>query len=614
MRHTPLISCIFVLYLLSLASESIAQRQEDSLQYLKRNLARVFTAAEWMEYKALDSMSGKSFDTSLHLFHRFDPAYVKEIAWQDLGMPCSPIFPLEMNPIRSHGFQLTRDYYQSLFQSDKKYYRTPIALSDLKYTQGAPNLLFLEALHTQNITESWNAGIEYRHSAVSNVYFENLPNRERTRMSTLFSTRLFSSYQSKDSAYISLLDIELHRLRTQESGGLTDIDRFEVFHGQERELNNSAHLSNALNRMNRNQVQYVQQWRKNRMTLKHESLLGREMNRFESDPQSWFQRNYFSEETFDSLRHFSWHNAFWMNLNFHSIALSTALHHGYHRVSQPQQTVGRYNNTGYQMKGTWTAHGKQAFAHWKHDLSGYNKNDYRLMLLWKQDLGRQEAFEANLIWQQRRPDFLQQYFVSNHYIWGLQPLNQERHLHGFLRMQERKDRWNTELQLGQIEEAVYFSNTGIPLQSNEPWRYARIKMHARFKLGVFHFNPQILLQQQSRELWAYPAAVAKISAYANLLVFKGNMRIHTGIDFLANSAYHMNAWNPATRQFIPGTLETPGRQYNLNAFLNAQIRTVRAFILYQRINDHMNIPLYASEGIPQLPAVLRFGIGWTMYN
>lgn len=614
MRQQPIILSSILLILQFLSFNAIAQRQADTLQHLKRNLIRVFSSEEWMELKSLDSTGGSGYDTSLHHFHRFDPAYAKELAWQDLGNPCTPVFSLEMQPLRPHGFQLTRDYYTPLFQQRKQYFRTPIALSDFKYTQGPPNLLFLEAFHTQNITPSWNVGIEYRHCASSNLFYDNLPNRERTRMSTLFSTRLFSSYQSKDSSYLALFDAGVHRLRTQESAGLTDISRYEAFQGRDREFNNTAALGNALNRLNLNQIEYSQLWRKKSVQWKHESALGRDMNRFESAAQSWFRNNYFSNETFDSLRHFYWNNTLWTEMKRGTNKVSAGLHHEYHRVSQPNQTIARYNNVGYQFRAARGIGDNQKNLHWKHDLKGYNQNDFQLNALLKHPAGMRHNMALNIVWQQRRPDFLQQYFVSNHFIWGLEKLNKEQHLHGMLSLGQKNGKWHVEAGAGRINQAVYFSQLGKPLQNEEAWRYARMRLNGKFQTGVFHFNPQLLFQGQNKVLWNYPAAAAKLSVYSNFLAFKGNMRIHTGLDFIAHSAYSINAWNPATRQFIPGSTGTKRSQFNINGFLNAQVRTVRAFVMYQRINDFMNIPLYATEGHPQLPAVLRFGIGWTMYN
>lgn len=614
MRQQPIILCSILLILQFLSFNAIAQRQEDSLLHLKKNNARIFSAEDWLELKALDSAGGLSYDTSLHLFHRFDPPYVNELAWQDLGNPCTPVFSLDLQPLRPHGFQLTRDYYSSLFQNKKQYYRTPIALSNFKYAQGAPNLLFLEALHTQNITPSWNVGVEYRHCASSNLYFDNLPNRDRTRMSTLFSTRLFSSFQSKDSTYIALFDAGLHRLRTQESGGLSDISRFEIFSGQEREFNNTAPLDNALNRLNLNQIEYVQVWRKKLLQLQHESTLSRNMNRFESSPQTWFRNNYFSEETFDSLRHFYWNNKLLGEWRYKSFRGSLGAHYQYHRVSQPNQTVGRYNQLGYELKAGTGNGPEEKSIQWKHDLAGYNQNDYQMTAKWKQKAGLNHLLRFQFIMQERRADFLQQYFVSNHFIWGLEDLKKEKHLHAAFQLLEKQEKWHMEVSSGRIDHAVYFSESGIPRQSDQAWVYARLRLEGKFQYGIFHLDPQMLVQRQNEVLWNYPMAATKISMYTNFVVFKGNMRLHTGLDLLAHSAYEMNAWNPASRQFIPGNTGTERSQYNLNVFLNAQVRTVRAFVMYQRLNDHFSVPLFASESYPQLPAALRFGISWTMYN
>lgn len=592
------------------------QRQADSLQHLKRNLLYEFSAADIFALQPLDSNGGKLHDSSFHMYHRYSPLVEKSIGWQDQGLTGTPVLRLDQVRQPASGFVLCDDHQDIWWtgNGERKYYQTPLAVTDLNYAQGPPNMLYLEALHTQNIRAGWNAGVHYRHTAWNNLYFDNLPNRDRTRMASLFSTRLFSSYISADSHYVALADVMLDRNTLQESGGITDPLRFEQLTGRAREFNNFAQLSNAGNRFNRNAIHFKQGLRR-KLFIQHQLDLGRDMNRFEyGNTDTFLPPSLFSSTTFDSLRHFYAKNRLEITKSNKDHRWLLGLLHAHHDISQPQNTNARYQNTAYRL-GWDMRRGShwQTALKWEQYLTGYNSGDAELAAQGRYS-GEQGVLALATSWQQREPDFLSRYFVSNHYLWFNESWNKEQHLQLQLSWQSKGEKWRSSIALRNTAGMVYYGSNALPQQSTSNWQYVSWTNRLKIKRGAFRSEPELLLQAQNIALIGLPGILAKVPLSFTFSLFKGNLKAESGLDVWVHSPFIMNYYNPVSRRYQLGQGTASDWQLRANAFLNMQIRTVRAFVMYERLNDFSGQALYSSYLMPDLPGQLRFGIGWMLYN
>lgn len=591
------------------------QRQADSLQNLKRNLLYTFSAEEVFALQPLDSNGGELHDSSFHYYHRYFPLIKNGIGWQDQGLTGTPVLWLDRVQQPASGFVLCDDLQDVWWtgNSQRKYYQTPLAVTDLNYAQGPPNMLYLDALHTQNIRLGWNAGVHYRHTAWNNLYFDNFPNRDRTRMASLFSTRLFSSYIRPDSQYVAVLDVVIDRNTLQESGGMNNTGRFEQLTGRTREFNNFAQLSDAGNRFNRNAFHFKQGLR-GEFFVEHQLNVGRDMNRFEyGNADSMLPPALFGNTTFDSLRHFYAKNQLKMSTRSKTNRWHAGLMHAHHHISQPENTNARYQNSAYQIGWSTQDNHWQAALQWEQYLTGYNAGDARLELKGSYRREKGALFLATS-WQQREPDFLSRYFVSNHYLWFNESWSKEKHLQLNLSWISQDEKWQSNITLRNTAGMVFYTRNALPQQNTANWQYVKWSNRVKIKRGSFQCEPELVVQAQNRMLIGLPTVLAKVPFSFAFSLFKGNLKAESGLDVRGHSPFIMNYYNPVIRRYQLGNGTTSNWQLRANAFLNMQIKTVRAFVMYERLNDFSGEALYSSYLMPDLPGQLRFGIGWMLYN
>jgi hypothetical protein len=145
----------------------------------------------------------RTLDTNMNETEIFHPMYQKNVLFQDLGnigtAGRSAIFSINQ-PI---GFNGMFNPYESYFllTQQARFYNTTQPFTELFYSKGSKELLFLKATHTQNILPRWNVGIDFQR-----ISSEGFLLRQKTGH---YNTQVTTNYHSKNKRYYLLAAFSL---------------------------------------------------------------------------------------------------------------------------------------------------------------------------------------------------------------------------------------------------------------------------------------------------------------------------------------------------------------------------------------------------------------------
>ena len=165
------------------------------------------------------SLENVDVDTSLYLFHNYNPLLKNTITANYLGNMGSPAQSNIYYERRKNetGFIFSEPYgiYFHL-PKNQKYYNTKRQYTLLSYSNAGPkdeSEQLLSVIHTQNVTENFNVGVDYDMISSDGRY-----SNQQIRQNNL---TLFSSFKHK--AYKVHTNYNLNRVKAQENGGVDSL-------------------------------------------------------------------------------------------------------------------------------------------------------------------------------------------------------------------------------------------------------------------------------------------------------------------------------------------------------------------------------------------------------
>jgi hypothetical protein len=578
-------------------------------------------------------------DTGIDRMEMYNPVVQKYRLYQDLGNIGSPVLPLIFSQGSSTSFRLgneTMNHYY-LTSEEVRYYQVKRPFTSFDYVQGAKELLFLKALHTQNITPRWNAGVNFRRIASSGYY--------TNQYNSLWSTQLFSSYRSKNQKYVGLTSINWNKGFLEMNGGITSDSAFEALSGVNKQvevnlLGTSAtggggprnyfrnttlqHKSfyyfgerkEVINGKDTLQQLESKAWLGHTIKTERFSYLYKDSKLPNKDYYPTF--NFDTLATYDSLHFFNTENTFTFSnrgVVQKRLELTANFTHQYFEVAQ------RGNNSVYQ--NTFVS-GRIAFAPLNsfrlftdvsYGTSGYNAGDYLasaigVLTLKPVVINVQGSINA------REQSFVSQHFVSNHYLW-YNTFDKTTTTHGRFSISSRNWRNNGTLSIKyySIDQLVYYSSNSTPVQNNQPVELLVAELNKTFQWGNFFFTNQLYAQHVSdKKVMRLPELAAFQRFYYQKRLFKV-MLTQIGFDIFYNSSFYANTFNPVTRQFQLQDSVKIGNYPVVDVFANAQIKKAAIFFKMEHVNaDLSGNAYYSSPHQPMGHRSFRFGLTWRMYD
>ena len=577
----------------------------------------------------------KILDTNMNETEIFHPMYQKNVLFQDLGnigtAGRSAIFSIHQ-PI---GFNVMFNPYESyiLLPQQARFYNTTKPFTELFYTQGSKELLFLKATHTQNISPRWNIGIDFQR-----ISSEGFLLRQKT---SHYNTQVTTNYHSKNKRYYLLAAFSWNKGTLQENGGITSDSAFEALSGSNKTVNVNLFLSQN---QYRNRSAWVKQYY--RFGKSYNTMIGDDtLYHFEpksqisytikaeetshifinsGDSNNILLPNHFfstvANQTYDSLHNGILENKIsysWLNTTkeLTRTFISAGICHQAAVISQSTY-VNNHQNLIAEVQFEKINKGNNTFSFFADGsavLWGYNQNNHLIkagLIFTSKPL--ELTFSASQ--QVYTPDYSMLKFVSNQFIWenkfdNSSSLSQ----HIVIKSNTLKNNFTLSVNHYLISKHSYLNQDLLPQQASVNANIIHIQLDKTLKVGKFFFSHNLHYQKSNAKYIPVPSFGGMLRYYFQTNFYTS--KIQLGVDVFYNTAYYGMGWSPATRMFYLQEKSKIGNYPLINPFVSMQIKRAVLFGIYEHVNQNViNTGFYNAPHHPISLQSFRMGIRWRFYN
>lgn len=625
MKHKAILLYIFLPVLLLVSSSKIwAQDSIRKHPFLQTN-----------SYNIDRNLAYQTLDTNMIETEIFHPMYKNNVLFQDLGnigtAGRSAIFSVN----QAIGFNGMFNPYSNYFLTpDKaKFYNTTTPFTELFYTQGSQELLFLKATHTQNILPRWNMGIDFQR-----ISSEGFLLRQKAGH---YNTQITTNYHSKNKRYFMLAALSFNKGVIQENGGILSDSSFEALSGSNKSVN--VNLNQSENQY-RNRSAWVKQYYRfgNARTIINE-----EDTLYDFEPTSqishtlkaeetshifinagdsnllFFPNQFYStvpNQTYDSIYNGLLENKLnysWLNktVNNSRFFINAGLAHQAAIVSQSTYTRNYQNliaeaQIEKQVKGI---NKLSYFAHGSAVLWGYNSNNHliKVGLIFNTKPFEVTVSAASQVYT---PDFSILKFASNQFVWD-NNFEETKSLSQHVVLKTNAFRNNVTISFNHylVSNFTYLNQNLLPEQAKGDASVIHLQLDKTFKAWKFYFKHTLHYQQSNAKYIPIPEFGGMIRYYFETNVYTS--KIQVGVDGYYNTAYYGMGWSPATRMFYVQQQTKIGNYPLLNPFVAMQIKRAVVFGVYEHVNQNLiNKGFYNTPHHPISLQSFRMGVRWRLYN
>lgn len=510
---------------------------------------------------------------------------------------------------------------------DVRYYRTRGPYASLTGIAGSKQLQSFGLRFTHTYKEKINVALHLnRYSSLG--YYK----RQQTYTNTFF---LSSNYSGRRWGYYLYLINNSNR--NQESGGLRDTTLNDSTNQISKEL--LPVKFNAATRVNRETRLMINPWlRLNRRPdslpgvdhfVELKSTLSFQLYRYR-DPNS-VSENYYQQflldtaGTSDSSRVRQWRNAV------------------QYVVAGP---AGKYRfSAGYanEISNIWQEHDSLLLNHLaqaglvvrrkltsnqaqpdhlemelqgQYVMAGPNANNYKLESRNRVVIGAKEnLLFADLLLEQRNPDYFYNRWISNHFAWNNNYTKQQRFQ---ARVGGRyRELIRLELFYTATDNFLYFDEVAQPRQLKGTVINSGAGLLLQ-KVAFKHLGAALGYTYQTTSAAQYqriPPQIAMARLYYTGNLFKNNLQLQLGGQVQVYDAFTPYAYMPATQAFyLQNQVQSAAYPY-LDIYLNARIRPVSFFLKMENVlNGRLGTDYTLVAGYYQSPAAFRFGLTWVFFD
>jgi hypothetical protein len=571
-----------------------------------------------------------NLDTTLNLFYNYYPTYQNNFPFVDLGLEATPALSLSQSNRRQLRLRLGADHMRPYFYDDSIHvYQTDKPFTRFNYTQGANEMLSIEATHAQQISKRLSFGVDYRRIKNQNFYFSNLQNFSRVRMGNLFNTKFYTSYYSPDRKYEMVSSYIWNRSKHVESGGLSSDSAFNSQIGRDKLNNSLVNYTDGIGTIAQNQFRLTQYFRPGGMST--DSTLNASLNQFN---QQFFistalknERLEFEDNNPDSLNygslllpfkdssyHRSVENEIGYMVTLGRNKMATSIIHDFSTIYQNFERE-TFQNIYLSSKGIIEINKMSFIPKLKLGISGYNAGDYSIDGIVSTNLNEIEI-KGGFSVQQVEPTFMQQEFNSNAIQWNNDfskvSVNQ---VHGSLSTQQTNHNLKFDVMAENTNGLVYYHSDNQISQFNDNLNWLRVIVSHHFKNEYVGSDFSLTYQNSSnQEILPRPETAISGNLFTQFRLFKKNLNVQLGVRSYWFSSFNSPRYNPYTRAWH-NTNElfqsTPPIQVYTNAKVKSFCFGVEFFHIQQGL---MGENYYSSPGYPMMPRNLRLNIRWDLNN
>ena len=506
----------------------------------------------------------------------------------------------------------------------------------------------LTALFSQNITPEWNVGLYYQRYGTRGVY-ENQYTDNR-----VFT--FFTSYAGK--RYTAHAGYIYNGILSEENGGITrefyvrdTVMEAEVISvnlpakpdGKARALNklrsNTFFLTQAyglpidlfrrsdtLKTGDRTMVylghsfEYVRQYR----TYWDEAM---------NDPSITYYTNYYlnPNESRDSTFKSSLDNRIFIRLQpWASNAIISTIDGGvgvdfstYHGFSPGAYLTGLSSSSYTDMYLYARVSGVLSrYFRWSgfgsYSISGYRQNDMLIdanAQLSLYPFSRQLNLTGRFLLQNSEPDYFQQSYHSNHFIWNNSfSKTTESRIEVALSLPD----YALEVGLRQsvVSNYVYMDGDAMPQQESDAVSITSFYLQKNFKAGILRSDNRILFQLTSHDnVIPLPPVSLNSKLYIESPLVKNVLTGQLGLDVYYHTRYYVQGYNPAVGMFYNQSIRKVGDYPMADVFANFKWKRATIFVKLSHADQGMfNKDYFSAYLYPRNKRMIRFGLSWHFYT
>ncbi len=566
-------------------------------------------------------------DTALNRFHLKHTQLTRYAAIQDQGMIGTAMRSLELmdenNGYFNEGYNAF-DFYR--FKASDILGISGKANTDLHYVQGYSDFLYITAKHYQQLGNFASFGVNYQRVKQHDLYANNLEKLDRTRIPNVHNTSFNFRIDPPKGKYLMVLQFTNNRIDNVETGGITNIGRFDSLPQRARLLNNAAPLPSANNVFRDFDFQFNQLYKINfgadsatqrSVRFFHEMNLENHRNRFNSlnEDTGYFAHHYIKNTTADSQQFIYFNNRIGANfvLNSNSIKLGikqqTVVYNSLLGINAQYTTL--FLQTALSRVTQRYSFGASA----DYGIGGYNNSDLYIKGHYKQSFKDKLLIVASIKSMRYETAFANAFLFSNHFIWQ-NSFKKQQDISGTISAAIGKKNpvlleWSSALK----GNFVYFSANGQPEQLSAAFLWTKIKTSQQIKWGWFGNRNTLVYQKSGSDKMPIPQFIIQSSLYADGWVFDKALRMQAGVDLFYYTQYKAPIYNAALRQFLIADNGMFGNYPQFDLFIDAQVQTFRFMFKYQQLNQlFLNKSDFLSPGYANLPNSFSLGIQWQLKN
>ena len=573
-------------------------------------------------------------DSLLHqYFHQYDPTRQGDIDYANLGLFGSPYQPLIYEAAQRRGFDVGLHQYDIYFKPALQlpFFTLGQPFTKLYYTQGATQSdANIGAQFSRNFANGMNFSLDY--SRISELgSAEQYPN-QNTRLTSI---SMGMWYHSNSGKYDGFFSYAANTAEQEENGGIEvepilneefgDIAASQVF------------LDDAQRRQAHRELAYTHYYKfggqqdslkgiTRAYTLSHQLLYKSSVYKFYDNtpiPDSSFYQQFWVD--LRGIRHYIEHKKIENTFKLATFKLDkdspskdqrdlleVGLTHSLNILKQEPIDSNINNLFAF---GNWRLKlsDRLLFKAYGHLGLWDNAGDFKVqgdLTLDFKKIGRLSVSAMNQLYS---PNLLQEsFYVSQRQIWN-NDFNKT--LESQLVATYSLPQFNFEVTGAYhlVNNYIYFDSLATPRQTGVPISILRLTVKKNFKLGPFHLDNVISLQEVSEDVIRLPSLYTKHSLYYAGKWFKV-LNVRLGADLRYSDQFFSNYYHPLVGQFILQDRQQIGAYPSVDAFFSMRVTSFRAFFKWENITrlvrqDDLFYPssfyLYPLNGI-------RLGIYWTL--
>lgn len=571
-------------------------------------------------------------DTSFTRFHVYNPLFREEIPlYRFLGNTGTAAAPFLFEPDFKSGFIYQHHAYENyLFNVDNiKYYQLRKPFTDISYVMGTRKEQVLRAVHSQNITKTWNAAINFRIIDSPGNYYH-----QETYL-TNFS--FCTNFTTKNKKYGVLANFIHNKFIVSENGGIANDSLFET-NKESRRIAVPVYLEYAENHI-REWGAYLKQYyhfkfRDKDSAAKRPALnLGSLEQSFcfvksslaymDKTPNPLYYPNLYNgiQATYDSvgIYHITnsifWKSPDWGGTNYH-FGLRGGTFLNYHELFQG---TGKDKYPELLPSISFNVvlfKNLSLMAVFDYVAQGYNKNDFSVygkINFHGKDKKRHEwqvSFDLN--YNLSSPELIDKYLFTGYLRWW-NDFDKKKMLG--LKLQFEYLGLKAFVTYNDIYNYIYLDKSCMPIQYGMPLRTISIYAGKTINFWKFGWDNKVLFQHVfNADIVRLPDLVLNSSFYFKSDLFKKALSACIGIEIFYNTPYYSDAYMPVIRDFYLQNTKKTGNFIYGDVFLDLKVKRARLFLKVQNVAEGlMGYNYYLVPHYPLQDRSFKFGVSW-MFN